>query len=64
MVNDISRRDLLGFFSMSLAAPFLTQQRLQTQSSDVFERSATCWGVSKGSFSRQSHAGTTSFGIV
>jgi hypothetical protein len=36
----------------------------QTQSSDVFKRSATCWGVSKGSFSRQSLAGTTGFGIV
>jgi hypothetical protein len=30
----------------------------------VFNRSATCWGVSKGSISRQSHAGTTGFGIV
>src|ERR1700683_4537640 len=27
-------------------------------------RSATCWGVSKASFSRKSHAGTTGFGIV
>src|SRR5260370_21615166 len=43
---------------------FVLEECSQAQSSDAFKRSATCWGVSKGSFSRQSLAGTTGFGIV